>query len=88
MTWTVKFDKKADKQFGQLGRNAQLQIQSFIDNKLSKSIEPRKLGKQLVGNHKGLWRFRTGDYRLICEAHNKELILLVIHVGHRKDIYR
>ena len=49
--------------------------------------DPRSKGKMLVGDLKGFWRYRVGDYRLICRIHDEELEILVVEVGHRKEIY-
>ncbi|MDD5267428.1 MAG: type II toxin-antitoxin system RelE/ParE family toxin [Methylococcales bacterium] len=49
---------------------------------------PRAIGKALQGNLKGLWRYRVGDYCLVCQIFNSELIVMVLEIGHRKDIYK
>jgi mRNA interferase RelE/StbE len=46
------------------------------------------IGEPLVGNFQGYWRYRVGDYRIVCELQDKELLILVIEVGHRKDVYQ
>ena len=51
-------------------------------------IDPRSRGKSLVGNLKGLWRYRVGDYRIICQIKNDQLIILVTDVAHRKYVYK
>ena len=68
------------------------QQQVILLNKLMKDLEntsnPRLFGKALVGNLKGLWRYRYGDYRIIVHIQDDELIILALEVGHRKDIYK
>ncbi len=50
--------------------------------------DPRTFGKALTANRSGQWRYRVGDYRVLCELHDDEVIVLVIDVGHRSNIYR
>ena len=56
------------------------------DNPLGKD-DPREIGKALSGDYSGLWRYRVGDYRIVCELKDKVFRVLVVRVGHRKDIY-
>ncbi len=62
-------------------------MMSYIENKIAKSDNPRRFGKSLTGNLKGLWRYRVGDYRIICQIDDAGLIILVIEVGHRRKMY-
>lgn len=60
-----------------------------MDEKVAKADDPRVLNKKLVGPGYGIyWRYRVGDIRIICDIKDKKLVILVIEVGHRKDIYR
>lgn len=52
------------------------------------SLDPRAPGKALTGRFSGLWRYRVGDYRIICKIEDDRLVVLVVEVGHRRDIYR
>lgn len=87
MVWIVKFDKKAKKQFNRLDKSTQKQIDKFII-KLEKSPNPRDLGQGLTGNHHLFWRYRVGDYRLMCTIHEKILNVIVVKVAHRREIYK
>ena len=86
--WKVIFEKKAQKQFNALDSQIKKRIANFIDERLIPSNNPRELGKPLVGasfgNH---FRFRVGDYRLICDIHDKEIAVLVLRVAHRREVY-
>ncbi len=86
MSWTVKFDKKAKKEFKSLDRKVQRQIDKFI-LKLIKSANPRLFGEVLKGSLKSFWRYRVGNYRLICHLEDNTVTILVLKIGHRKDIY-
>lgn len=83
---TIVFSDKAEKQFLKLDKTIQKQIKKFI-LKLEKLEDPRSEGKMLVGNLMGFWRYRVGDYRLLCRIRDEQLIIFVIEVGHRREIY-
>ena len=87
MTWKIKIGSKAAKSLKALDRPAKQRIEQFIDQ-LALADNPRQTGKALKGSLKGLWRYRIGDYRLICQIRDDELIILVLEIGHRKAIYR
>ena len=85
MIWKIDFDIKAKKELLRLNKKVQKQIINFLDKILK---NPRATGKALRGNLSGLWRYRVGDYRIICKMEQNEVIILVISVGHRKDVYK
>lgn len=72
--------KKMDKQLG-------LMLAKDMKARLDKFEDPRRFGKALKGDNKGLWRYRIGSYRVICEIRDNELIVLAIDIGYRKNIY-
>jgi mRNA interferase RelE/StbE len=84
----IEISRTAEKQITKLGREAQKAIQSFLRNRLLPAENPRQWGKPLQGEKKGLWRYRVGDYRLICDVQDDRMVVLVLAVGDRKDIYR
>ena len=84
---TVVFAEKAKKEFLKLDKPVQKQIQIFIV-KLQNMEDPRVSGKALGGNLTGMWRYRVGDYRLVCEIENDKILITVLHIAHRKDVYR
>lgn len=88
MAWKVEVSQTAAKQIGKLDRPAQQRIYKFLADKIESSSDPRQHGKALQGAKRGLWRYRIGDYRLICDLQDERLIVLVLIVGHRKDVYR
>ena len=83
--WTIKFSKEAEKQMKALDQNTAKIIQKHLRDKISQN--PTKFGKALVANLKGFWRYRIGDYRVICDIKDRELVILVIKIGHRSKIY-
>ena len=80
---TDKFDKSSKK----LDRQAQRIIKTWIDKNLMNCDDPRVHGKALTANRSGQWRYRVGDYRILAEIQDNKLVLILIDVGHRKDIY-
>ncbi len=87
MTWIIKIESRAAKTLKAIDKPTKQRIESFIDQ-LTLTTNPRGTGKALQGGLKGLWRYRVGDYRLICQIKDKEVIILVLDIDHRKDIYR
>ena len=87
MRWTYRFDARALKELGKLDRNTQRQIISFLDERVAGTDDPRRTGKRLKGKFAGLWRYRSGDYRIICQLRDRELVVLIVAVGNRRDVY-
>ena len=83
---TVLFADSARKEFLKLDKPIQKQIQTFI-LKLQELKDPRSSGKALVGNLGGRWRYRVGDYRLICEIDDNKILITILKIGHRSKIY-
>jgi mRNA interferase RelE/StbE len=67
---------------------AQNSIQKFVRERLIRTSDPRQWGKALQGEKRGLWRYRVGDYRLICDIQDEKITILVLELGHRNDVYR
>jgi mRNA interferase RelE/StbE len=88
LAWTIEISRTAEKQIKRLDRVAQAAIVRFLRDRLKPAENPRLFGKPLYGDKGGLWRYRVGDYRLICDIQDEKVIVLVLRVGHRKDIYR
>ena len=88
MAWTIEISRTAEKQIKKLDRVAQAAIVRFLRDRLRPAENPRLFGKPLHGDKGRLWRYRVGDYRLICDIQDEKVVVLVLRVGHRKDIYR
>jgi len=85
--YQVIFSKNADKQLAKLDKGEARIIMAWIRKNLCDCEDPRALGKALKGNYSNVWRYRVGNYRIMAELHDDKLIILVINIGHRKDIY-
>lgn len=86
--WKIEITRGAEKQIKKLDRTAQTVILRFLRERLQPAENPRQWGKPLHGEKGGLWRYRVGDYRLICDIQDEKITVLVLRVGHRKDVYR
>lgn len=87
MTWTVEFDDRARKELRKLDAPAQKQILRYLRKKIATESDPRRFGKALSADKVGLWRYRIGDYRLVCRIEDDKVVVLVLRVGHRKNVY-
>ena len=83
----VEYTPKAVKQLTKLDKYTRTLIYAWIDKNLQDCENPRIHGKGLTSNKSGQWRYRIGDYRLICDIQDKKIIIYVLEVGHRKNIY-
>jgi mRNA interferase RelE/StbE len=87
LIWKIEWDSKALKEAQKLDKNARKKIVEYLENRVLVSQDPYQFGKPLKGDKSGFWRYRVGDYRILCQIENQALIVLVIAVGHRKNIY-
>lgn len=87
MTYSVETTERFDKEFKKLDKYTQRMIKAWIDKHLTDCQNPRAFGKGLTANRSGQWRYRIGDYRLICNIQDDKLIILALSVGHRSNIY-
>ena len=89
MAWRIELTATAVKQISKLDKNEAKRITSFLRQRLATLDDPRSTGKALTGPQIGAyWRYRVGDYRIICDIQDAVLCILVIEVGNRRDIYR
>jgi len=84
----VRFEKKAQKVLKKMDPHQTRMIMSWIKKHLEGTTQPRAHGKGLTANRSGEWRYRIGDYRLIAHIDDTNIIILVLNIGHRRDIYR
>lgn len=87
MTWTVEWDDAAVKELRKLDKQAQRDILRYFRERIATEEDPQRFGKPLTGDKTGLWRYRVRDYRMICHIEDDTLIVLVLRVGHRKEVY-
>ena len=88
MAWTIDYTDTPKEQLRKLDKPIARRIVDFMDERISVSDNPRQSGKALTGPLGGLWRYRVGDYRVICDIQDGALRVLVVEVGNRGNIYR
>ena len=88
MIYRIEYDDSFKRELKKLDLHVQKRILGWIEKHLYNTTDPRSEGKPLVGNKKGWWRYRIGDYRLFADIRDDELVIIAISVGHRREIYR
>jgi mRNA interferase RelE/StbE len=88
LAWTVDYTHTARTQLKKLDKPVARRILDFMDKRVALQEDPRALGKALTGPLGALWRYRVGDYRVICEIQDGAVKILVVRIGHRGDLYR
>jgi len=87
MSWNIIFTEIAFKCLKKLDRSISKEVKNYIKHRIANLDDPRSTGSGLTHDKSGLWRHRFRDYRIICEIRDKEIQIIVIKIGHRKDIY-
>ena len=86
--WRLEFSKRADKQLSKMDPGIRRVVLAWLLKNVDGCEDPRTHGKGLTANRSGKWRYRVGDYRILCEIKDEELVVLAIEIGHRRDIYQ
>ena len=86
--WRIEFEDAALKQLARLDRPIQARIIRYLEERVATKADPRRIGEAMTGDKAGLWRYRVGDYRIICRIEDQQLVVLVLGTGHRRDVYR
>jgi mRNA interferase RelE/StbE len=88
MTWKIEFEKNAQKDLEKVDRQVAKRILSFL-SRIEKLEDPRSIGEALKGSALGsFWKYRVGDYRIISEIRDITVLIVVVKIGHRRNIYR
>ncbi len=88
MAWTVDISDVAERQLKKLDAPIQKRILDWLDERLEGCKNPRHFGEPLKGDHAGFWRYRIGDFRVLCEIQDEKIIVLVLAIGHRREVYK
>ena len=88
MAWTIEFVPAAAKELKKLDRGEAARIVSTLEKRIATLDDPRSVGAPLKGEHEGYWRWRIGDYRVIARVENERVLILIVRVAHRRDVYR
>jgi mRNA interferase RelE/StbE len=87
MAWNVKVSPRAQRQLDELDKTVARRISRFLYARIGKLNDPRQIGERLQGTLSEFWRYRVGDYRIICSLEHERLVVLVLRIGHRREIY-
>jgi mRNA interferase RelE/StbE len=88
LAWKIEYAETAKKQLRKLDKLAARRIVDFMDERIAPSDDARELGKALKGSLGDLWRYRVGDYRVLCDIQDGVMTVLVLQVGNRGEVYR
>jgi mRNA interferase RelE/StbE len=85
--WRVEFNPDAARDLRKLGHVGQRLVLNYLRKRIATTEDPRRFGHALVGDLKGLWRYRVGDFRILVSIEDDRLLVLVVTVGHRREVY-
>lgn len=88
MAWTINYTDTARRLLRKMDRNIARKILDYMDYHIAVLSDPRQLGKSLKGPLDEYWRYRIGDWRIICDIQDDDLCVLVVRIGNRREIYR
>lgn len=88
MAWTVEIADVAERQLRKLDPQIQKRILDWLDDRIEGCKDPRHFGQALKGDRIGFWRYRVGHYRILCDIRDETVVVLVLNIGHRREIYR
>lgn len=88
MAWKVEYTDIVVRKIEKLDPQIRKRINGFFRERIVNADDPTLIADPLQGEFRGLWRFRIGDYRAICDIQRRQILVLVLDVGHRKEIYR
>jgi mRNA interferase RelE/StbE len=89
MAWKIELSAQADRELGKLDPQQRKRILKFLRDRLASLDNPRSIGQALHGSELGeFWKYRVGDYRLVCKIEDDRLLVIVLRIGHRREVYR
>ncbi|HEY6255348.1 MAG TPA: type II toxin-antitoxin system RelE/ParE family toxin [Xanthobacteraceae bacterium] len=86
--WRVEFHRAAVRDLRKLGADGERLVLRYLRERIAGNADPRRFGHALTGDRKGLWRYRVGDYRIVADIEDDRFVVLVVAVGHRREVYR
>jgi mRNA interferase RelE/StbE len=88
MAWTIEVSKPARKQLDALDQIARARIIAYLETRVLTQPDPRRLATRLIGEDSPNWRYRVGDYRIVVRFEDERLVILVVRIAHRREVYR
>ena len=88
MAWRIEFLPQAARELGRIDKADRQRILRFLRDRLAPREDPRSLGEALRGPDLGkYWKYRLGPYRIICDIRDDRVLILVVRIGHRREVY-
>jgi mRNA interferase RelE/StbE len=87
LTWTIRPTRRFERELAKLDRPIQRNILTYLETRVAASDDPRTLGKALGYDLAGFWRYRVGDYRILCKIEDEQLVIVAVSVAHRSMVY-
>ena len=89
LAWRIEIADAALRQLGKLDKPTARRLLTFLRDRIAPLDDPRSIGQALRGEHLGeLWKYRVGDWRVICKIHDAHVTILVVRIGNRREVYR
>jgi mRNA interferase RelE/StbE len=88
MAWSIEFDPDARRELEKLDKSVSDRILKFLRERVAVLDDPRSIGERLHGPLRQYWKYRVGDHRLICSLKDDRLVVIVVRIGHRREIYK
>ncbi len=88
MAWKIEFERAAQKELDKLDKPVAERILKFLYERVGNLDDPRKIGERLQGKLSEFWKYRVGDYRIICSLETDRVVVLVLRIGHRSRVYK
>lgn len=89
MAWKIEFSSQAQKNLEQLDRQVARRILTFLRDRVATTENPRNIGESLKGSRLGeFWKYRVGDYRVICKIEDETLLIFIVKIGNRREVYK
>ena len=88
MAWTIEMDAKAEKELAKLDKQVAKRITKFLRERVALLDDPRSIGEALVGKLSDRWKYRVGDYRIIADILDQRVVVYVVKIGNRREVYR
>lgn len=89
MIWHIRFTEQADKAMSKLDAQMNRRIITFLEERIANLDDPRSVGEALKGSRFGeFWKYRVGDWRIICDIQDDALVILALNIGNRREVYK
>lgn len=86
--WQVEFDRAAARDLRKLCADGERRVLRYLRERIAGTKDPRRFGRALTGDREGLWRYRVGDYRIVAAIEEHRFVVVVVRLGHRREVYR